>query len=67
MKIQNDPRTQFWMDINKEISKWIHQREQIILMGVCNSEALEVNTWMETKVLNYTICNLHDYSNSTIT
>ena len=48
MKIQNDPRTQFWIDLNTEILKWIHQGEQIILIGDWNSEASEVNTWMET-------------------
>ena len=37
MKIKNDPRTQFWIDLNKEISKWIHQREQIIIIGDRNS------------------------------
>ena len=67
MKLQNDPRTQFWIDINKEISKWIHQLEQIILMEDCNSEASEVNTWMETQVLTNKICNLHGHSNAPIT
>ena len=33
MNIQNYPRTQFWIDLSKEISKWIHQGEKIILMG----------------------------------
>ena len=33
MKLQNDPRTQFWIDLNKLISKWIHQGEKIIRMG----------------------------------
>ena len=33
MVIQNDPRTQFWIDLNTEIYKWIHQGEKIILMG----------------------------------
>ena len=33
MKIQNYPRTQLWMNLNKEISKWTHQGEEIILMG----------------------------------
>ena len=28
MKIQNDPRTQFWIDLNKVISKLIHQGEK---------------------------------------
>ena len=59
MKIQNYPRTQFWIDLNKEISKWIHEGEQIILMGVWNSEALGVNTWMETQELTNKICNLN--------
>ena len=27
MKIQNNPRTQFWIYLNKEISKWTHQGE----------------------------------------
>ena len=48
MKIQNYPRTQFWIDLNKYISKWIHQGEQRILMGDWNIEASELNTWMET-------------------
>ena len=59
MKIQNDPRTQFWVDLNTEISKRIHQGEQIILMGDYNSEASEVNTWMETQGLTNKICNLN--------
>ena len=42
MQIQNDPRTQFWIDPNTEISKWINQEEKIILIGDWNSEALEV-------------------------
>ena len=67
MKIQNDPRTQFWIYINKEISKWIHQGEQIILMGDCTSSESEVNTWMETQGLTNTICNLYGYSNAPIT
>ena len=37
MKIQNDPRTQFWINLDTEISKWVHQGEQIIIMGYCNS------------------------------
>ena len=61
MKIQNYSRTQFWIDLNKEISKWIHQGEQIILMGDCNIEASEVNKWMETQGLTNKICNLHGY------
>ena len=28
MKIQNDPRTQFWIDLNTKIYKWIHQGEK---------------------------------------
>ena len=44
MEIQNDPINQFWIYRNKEISKWTHQGEQIILMGYWNSEALEVIT-----------------------
>ena len=49
MKIQIDPRTQFWMNLNTDISKWIHQGEQIIFMRGWNSESLEVNTGMETQ------------------
>ena len=45
MKIRNDPITQFWIDLNTDILKWIHQGEQIITMGDWNSEASEVNTW----------------------
>ena len=59
MKIQNDPRTQFWIDLNSEISKWIYQVEKIILTGDWNNEALEVNTCMETHGLTNTIYNLH--------
>ena len=33
MEIKNDPRTQFLIDLNKYISKWTHQGEQIILIG----------------------------------
>ena len=40
MKIQNDPRTQFWIDLNGEISKWIYQGEKISLWGT-----LPVNHW----------------------
>ena len=25
MEIENDPRTQFWIDTNKVLSKWIYQ------------------------------------------
>ena len=49
MKIQNNPRNLFWININTDIWKWIHQGEQIILLGEWNSEASEVNAWMETK------------------
>ena len=55
MKIENGLRTQFWMDLNKDISKWIHQGEQIILLGDWNSEALEANTRIETQELTNTI------------
>ena len=61
LKVQNNPRPQFWIDLNKGISKWIHQGEQIILMGDWNSEASDVNTWMETQGLTNKICNLHEY------
>ena len=67
MKIRNDPRTQFWIVMNTEILKWIHQVEQIILVGDCNSEASEVKTWMETKGLTNIIFNLHRYSDDSIT
>ena len=66
MGIQNEPRNQFWIDINTEILKWIHQGEEIILIGEWNSEASEVNKWMETHGLTNTICNLHGYSDDTI-
>ena len=46
LRYQNDPIIQIWVDINKEISTWIYQGEQIILVGDWNSEALEVITWM---------------------
>ena len=36
-------------------------------MGDWNSEALEVNIWMETQGLTNKICNLHGCSDSTIT
>ena len=55
------------IDLNTAILKWIHQGEQIILMGDCNSEVLEVNIWMETQGLTNKICNLHGYSDSLIT
>ena len=67
IKIRNDPRTQFWIVMNTEILKWIHQVEQIILVGDCNSEASEVKTWMETKGLTTIIFNLHRYSDDSIT
>ena len=35
-------------------------------MGDWNSEALEVNTWMETQGLTNTICDLNRYSGDTI-
>ena len=44
MKIQHDPRTQFWINLNTEIAKWINQREQLILMEEWNSEASKLNT-----------------------
>ena len=61
MKIQNDPRTRFRIEINKDISKWTHQGEKIIHMEDWNSEASEVNTWVETQGLINTIFNLHGY------
>ena len=67
MKIQNDPRAQFWIDFNTEISKLIHQGEQIMLMGDFNSEVLELNTWMLTQVLTNIIFNPHGYSDAPIT
>ena len=48
-KIQNDLRNLFWIYLNKDISKWTHQGEQIIFLGDWNSEASEVNTWTETQ------------------
>ena len=38
MEIQNNPRTQFWIDLNTEIAKYINQGEHLLLMGDCNSE-----------------------------
>ena len=35
-------------------------------MGEWNSETSEVNPWIETQGLTNAICNLQDYSNSTI-
>ena len=67
MKIQNDPRTQFWININKDISKSIHKTEKIILVRDWNSEASEVNKWMETQVITNTIYNIRGYSNAPIT
>ena len=32
-KIKNDSRTQYLIDINTEIFRWIHQREKNIIMG----------------------------------
>ena len=66
MKIKNDPRTQSWIDFNKDILKCIHQGEHIIIMEDYNSEASEVNTWMKTQVLTNTICNIHGYSDALI-
>ena len=47
-KIQNNPRTQFWIYLNTKIAKWMDQGEQLILIGGFNSEASDVNTRMET-------------------
>ena len=49
------------MDLNKDISKWIHQGEQIILMDEWNIEASEVNTSIETQGLTNAIYNIHRY------
>ena len=38
MKIQSDPSTQFWVDLNTETLKWKHQGEKDVLMGYWNSE-----------------------------
>ena len=51
MKMHSDPRTQFRININTEISKWIHKVEQIILRVDWNIELLEIKTWMETQGL----------------
>ena len=59
MEIQNDPRNQFWIDLNTEITKWMDQVEQLILMGDWNSKFLEVKPYMETQGVNNIICNLH--------
>ena len=48
MKIQNDHRTKFWIDLNNKISKWVDKGEQLIFMGYYNSEASEVNTLIKT-------------------
>ena len=66
MKIQNYPRNKFWIYLNEDISKWIHQWEKIILMGDWKSGVSEVNTWMESQGLTNKIWNLHGYSDSTI-
>ena len=42
-------------------------RENIILMGDWNSEALKVNTHMYTQGLTNTICDLQGYSYPPIT
>ena len=44
MKIQNDPMTQFWIDPNTKIAKWMDQGEQLIIMRDRNSEASDVIT-----------------------
>ena len=67
MKIKNDPITKFWIDLHTEISKWINQWEQIIPMRDWNSEASEVNTWMETQGLTNTIFNINRYLDDLIT
>ena len=67
MKIQNGPKTQFWINLNTDILKLVNQGEQIILMGDWNSESLEVKKWMETQVITNTICNIHGYSDASIT
>ena len=66
-RIQNYPITKLCIDLNKDISRLIHQGEHIIFMGYWNSESPEVNTWMEKQGLTNTICNLHRYSKSPIT
>ena len=66
MKIQNYPWTQSWIDLNTHIAKLMDQEEQHILMGDYNSEASEVNTWMETQGLTNTICDLNRYSGDPI-
>ena len=33
MKIQNDPRTQLWIDLTTKIAKWVCQGEQLIVLG----------------------------------
>ena len=47
--------------------KWIHQGEQIIIIGDWNSEESEVNTWIEKQELTKKICNLQRYSDDQIT
>ena len=58
------PRPQFGIYLNTKISKWIHEVKQIILLVDWNSEALEINTCMETQGLTNTICNLHRYADA---
>ena len=41
--------------------------ERLIIMGDWNSEFLELKTWMKTKGLTNTICDLHGYSDVPIT
>ena len=67
VKIKNDPRIQLWIDINTEVSKWIHQGEHNILMGGWNSKASEVNTWKGTQGIANLICNLQGFSDALIT
>ena len=67
MKNKNETRTQLWIDLNTEISKWIHQGGQIILIWDWNIEALEVNKCMVTKGLANKIYNIHGYLDAPIT
>ena len=66
MKIQTDPRTQFWIDLKKDISKWIHQGEKIIPIGDWDIETSEVNTCMEKQGPTNAIRNIHGYSDTPI-
>ena len=39
MKIKNELRNPFWIDLNTNTTKWMYQGEQIIIMGYWDSES----------------------------